>query len=78
MKTTITIVLDEELERRARAVAKRRDTSLPDLLQRYVESLASQHSLESASDELLDLMSAPGGRSGGAPLEREAAYEGRT
>lgn len=74
----ITISIDDRLLEKARKMAARRGTSLQELLRAYLETFVGRTSGESAADELLQLMEAHGGRSGGRRIGRDEAYEGRT
>ena len=78
MTTNITISIDQRLADRAREVAKRQGASLNGLIRQYLESLAGDEPGEAVANELLDLMSRHGGRSGGRRISREEAYEDRT
>jgi len=73
----LTISVDDDLLRRARALARERGVSLQDLLREYLRSIAGETSPEAVAEELLDLMDRHGGHSGGRRFGREEAYEGR-
>src|SRR6185369_6083282 len=78
MKTNLTISADEEVVRRARDVARQQGTTLNAILRRYLQVLAGRGSESRAATELLELFRTHGGHSGGKPIRREDAYEGRT
>jgi hypothetical protein len=73
----VTLSVDEELLRKAREFAHRRNASLNDLFRQYLESLVGADSGRATADELLELMESHGGRSGGRRIGRDEAYEGR-
>ena len=72
----LTISLDDEHAERARRLARRRGTSLQELIREQLERIAGERRGADAGRELLDLMDRHGGRSGG-PWRREDAYAGR-
>lgn len=74
----LTIALDEETLRKARALARQRGTSLQELLRQQLRSLVGEESGPSVAAELLSLMETHGGHSGGRRIDRNEAYEGRT
>lgn len=73
----LTIAVDDDLLERARALARKRQVSLQELIREQLRLLTGERSGEDAARELLDLMNERGGRSGGRPWSREDAYEGR-
>jgi predicted transcriptional regulator len=73
----LTIAVDDDLLERARALARKRQTSLQELIREQLRLLTGERSGEDAARELLDLMNERGGRSGGRRWSREDAYEGR-
>ena len=73
----LTIALDDELLRKARAVAARRGVSLQALIRAHLRSLVGAVPRSEAAEELLDLMEREGGRSGGRRIGRDEAYEER-
>jgi len=73
----LTISLDDELLRRARALAGRRGTSVQAQIREHLRALVGVMLGEDAVVELLDLMKQQGGRSGGRRIPRDEAYEGR-
>ncbi len=77
MGQNLTISVDEDLLRRARALARKQGTSLNALLRGYLETLVGQQPGEAVADELLMLMHEHGGRSGGRKIQRDELYEDR-
>lgn len=73
----ITIAIDDDLLERARKLARRRGTSLQELIREQLRLLAGERSGADAARELLDLMESHGGRSGGRTWRRDDAYSGR-
>jgi hypothetical protein len=73
----ITFTADERLIERAREVARRQGVSLNQLIRQYLESLAGDVPGEEVAAMLLALMEEQGGHSGGQPISRDTAYEGR-
>jgi hypothetical protein len=73
----LTISVDDALLEKARKLAIRRGTSVQELLRAHLEALVGQGSGKAAAEELLALMQARGGHSGGRRVLREEAYEGR-
>lgn len=73
----LTISIDEELLRRAQQQALLRGTTLQDLLREHLRSLVGDPSSESTAEELIGLMTAEGGHSGGREITRQEAYEDR-
>ena len=71
----LTISVDDDLLRKARAVAARRGTSLQSLIRAHLRALVGASSRVEAADELLDLMERGGGHSGGRRIGRDEAYE---
>ena len=74
----LTISVDDDVLERARKLAHQRGVSLQELLRAYLRTLAGERSGAEVADELLEMMSKQGGRSGGQRFNREDAYEGRT
>ncbi len=74
----VTISVDDELLERTRALARRRGVSLQELVREQLRLLAGERTGAEVAEELLDLMEARGGHSGGRKVRREEAYEGRT
>lgn len=70
----VTISVDDELLERARTLARRRGMSLQDLVRKHLRLLVGKPSGAETARELLELMEAHGGRSGGKPWRREDAY----
>ena len=77
MGQNLTISVDGDLLRRARALARKQGTSLNALLRGYLETLVGQQPGEAVADELLMLMHEHGGRSGGRKIQRDELYEDR-
>ena len=77
MAKNITISVDERLLRRARSVARKQGTSLNALLRGYLETLVGEQPGHVVADELLMLMDAHGGHSGGRKIGRDEIYEDR-
>lgn len=73
----ITLSIDEGLLERARAVAAGRGKSLNQLVRDLLEAETGVHDGEERVRALEALWSASPGRSGGARIRREDAYEGR-
>ena len=73
----LTISVDDEVLERARELARRRGISLQELIREQLRLLAGRRSGAEVAEELLDMMEARGGRSGGRRLHREEAYEDR-
>ena len=73
----LTISVDERIVERARKVAQSHGISLQELIRKYLEGVVGLESPEAVGDELLSLMAEHGGHSGGQPIRREDAYEGR-
>lgn len=73
----LTISVDDGLLLRARELARRRGTSLQELLRDYLRGLVGERPGGVVADELLGLMEKHGGRSGGRRIRREEAYEER-
>jgi hypothetical protein len=73
----VTLSLDEKVVEKARDVARRRGTSLNDLIRRFLAELVGQKTGEQVAADLLELMRREPGRSGGRRLRREDAYRGR-
>ena len=73
----ITFTADERLVERASEVARRQGVSLNQLIRQYLESLAAEVPGEEVATMLLALMQEQGGHSGGRPIARDEAYEGR-
>lgn len=74
----LTISLDNDLLREARAMAARRGTSLQVLIREHLRALVVGGPGDEAAAELLDLMEREGGRSGGRRIPRDEAYGGRS
>lgn len=77
MAQNLTIAVDEELLRRARALAHRQGTSVNALLRKHLETLVGEQPGDLVADELLMLMLQHGGRSGGRKIRRDELYEDR-
>ena len=77
MGQNLTISVDGELLKRARALARTQGTSLNALLRSYLENLVGAQPGQAVADELLMLMHEHGGRSGGRKIRRDELYEGR-
>ena len=73
----ITFTADERLVERASEVARRQGVSLNQLIWQYLESLAGEVPGEEVATMLLARMQEQGGHSGGRPIARDEAYEGR-
>lgn len=73
----LTISIEDSILEEARKLARRRGTSVQELLRAHLETLVGRASTEAAARELLELMETHGGRSGGRRIAREEAYEGR-
>jgi hypothetical protein len=73
----LTIAIDDDLLNRARALARRRGTSLQELIREQLRTLAGEQDGATVADELLDLMATEAGRSGGRAWGRTDAYAGR-
>jgi len=73
----LTIAVDDDLLESARDLARRRGTSLQELLREQLRTLVGQRQGADVAAELLELMRTHGGHSGGKPWTREDAYEGR-
>jgi len=73
----VTISVDDELLERTRALARRRGVSLQELVREQLRLLAGERTGAEVADELLDMMEALGGHSGGRKVRREEAYDGR-
>ena len=71
----LTISLDDDLLRKARAHASRRGLSLQALIREHLRALVGLQPAEDAARELLDLMERDGGHSGGRRIGRDEAYE---
>jgi len=74
----VTISVEDDLLERARTLARNRGISLQELIREQLRLLAGERTGADAAAELLDLMEARGGHSGGQRPRREDAYEGRT
>ena len=77
MTRNLTLSVDEELLRRARALARRQGTSVNALLRKYLETLVGAQPGDLVADELLMLMRNHGGHSGGRKIGRDELYEER-
>ena len=77
MAQNLTIAVDEELLRRARALADKQGTSVNALLRKHLETLVGEQPGDLVADELLMLMLQHGGRSGGRKIRRDELYEDR-
>jgi hypothetical protein len=73
----VTISIDDHVVERARAIAQSHNTSLQELVRRYLETLVGAQSSEVVAQELISMMKTLGGHSGGATFRRDDAYEGR-
>ena len=73
----VTISVDDELLERARELARRRGISLQELIREQLRILAGQRSGAEVAEELLGLMEAEGGHSGGRRIRRDEIYEDR-
>lgn len=73
----LTISVDDDLLERARDLARRRGISLQELIREQLRLLAGARSGADAARELLDLMEAHGGHSGGHRFRREDVYADR-
>lgn len=73
----VTISVDDALLERARDLARRRGMSLQELLRQHLETLVGETRGEQVADELIALMRARPGHSGGRKLTRDDAYVGR-
>jgi hypothetical protein len=58
-------------------MARRRGTSLQELLREQLRALVGETSPQEVARELLDLMERRGGNSRGRRIRRDDAYEGR-
>lgn len=70
----VTIAVDDELLERARELARRRGTSLQELLLGQLRLLVGKRQGADVADELLELMRTHGGHSAGKAWTREDAY----
>ena len=77
MPQNLTISVDGELPKRARALARTQGTSLNALSHGYLENLVGEQPGQALADQLLMLMHEHGGRSGGRKIHRDELYEGR-
>lgn len=77
MPVNFTISVDDELLERARQLARRRGTSLQELIRDHLRLLTGERDGAAVAQELLDLMDAEGGRSRGDSWSREDAYRDR-
>lgn len=73
----ITLSIDEKLAEQAREVARRQGTSLNALVRQYIQGLVGQRSNEHLAQQLERLWNENQGHSGGQPIRREDAYQGR-
>jgi hypothetical protein len=73
----VTIAVDDELLARARDLARRRGTSLQELLREQLRALVGERPGVEVAAELEALMTEHGGASGGRPWRREDAYRDR-
>ncbi len=73
----LTIAVDDDLLERARELARRRGVSLQELLREQLRTLTGERSGADVAEELMALMEAHPGHSGGRRWRREDAYEGR-
>lgn len=73
----LTLAVDETLVEKARAAAREQGTSLNALIRDYIEQLAGQPGGLAIYRQLEELWGDGEGHSGGQPLGREDAYEGR-
>jgi hypothetical protein len=73
----LTLSVDEKAVERAREVARQQGTSLNALIRQYIENLGGKWSGEQILRELQRLWAESAGNSGGEPIRRSDAYEGR-
>ena len=73
----VTISLEEELVKTVREIARRRDTTLNELIRSYLEQIAGKLPVETQLAELQALWEQYPGRSGGVKIKRDDAYQGR-
>lgn len=73
----LTLSIDEALVERARAVAAGRGESLNQLVRELLEAETGLHGGAARARVLDELWATSTGRSGGAPVRREHAYEDR-
>jgi len=73
----VTISVDDQLLERARELARRRGVSLQELIREQLRLLAGTRSGADAARDLLALMEAHGGHSGGRTWSRGDAYADR-
>ena len=73
----VTISIDDLVVEKARAIAQSQNTSLQELVRRYLESLVGTQRSDLVAERLISLMTNHGGHSGGTPFRRDDAYEGR-
>ena len=73
----VTIAVEDDLLQRVRTLARRRGTSLQELVREQLRLLAGERSGADAARELLQLMETHGGHSGGQAWRREDAYQVR-
>jgi hypothetical protein len=73
----VTISVEDDLLQRARNLARRRGTSLQELIREQLRLLAGERSGADTAQELLELMNTHGGDSRGQRWSREDAYQDR-
>jgi len=73
----LTITVDDELLAKAREMAQRQGTSVQEVIRKQLAEYVGDRSRGEVAKELVELLKATGGRSGGRKIRREEAYEGR-
>ena len=76
-RVNITLSADEKLVAAARAAARRKGTSLNELVREYMARLAGEKPPAQAASDLVKLLRKSGGDSGGRRVRRDDLYEGR-
>ena len=71
----MTLAIDEETLARVREVARRRGTSLDQMVRAYLQELVSEGSPQEIAEELEQLWSTSSGNSGRRPGTREELHE---
>ncbi len=73
----LTLSADARLVKKAREVARRRGTSLNDLIRAHLRSLVGEPSREALAGELMRLLREQPGDSSARKFDRNALYDGR-
>lgn len=71
----VTLSIDDETVEKARDLASRRGTSLDQMIQDYLERVASDLSSDATVKQLTELWATSGGSSGGRGWTREELYD---